>query len=88
MMETLAIVCGHVFRDERPVKVAIHHSDGTWQLVCGARDHPEDFSDFETVGFEHVYERQKELTRLLSLKRGSIAEKGDDGNWATSPFAE
>jgi hypothetical protein len=77
--ETTAIVCGHVFRDERPVKVVVRHSDGIWQLVCGGHDHPEDCSDFETVGLEHLVERQADLAEVAAdLKPGFMAEKEAD----------
>lgn len=79
IIETTSIVCGHVFRNERQVKVVIHHSDGVWQLVCGEHDHPEDFSDFETVGLEHIIERQQNLTEVSNLKRGWMADYGPDG---------
>lgn len=87
MVETTAIVCGHVFRAERPVKAVIHHADGVWQLVCGANDHPEDCSDFETVGLEHILERQPDLMELVSLERGSLAEASASG-WRISPYNE
>lgn len=86
--ETTSIVCGHVFKEERPVKVVIHHSDGVWQLVCGAHDHPEDCSDFETVGLEHLIERQANLMEVVGLKPGWIAELDEAHQWACKPFEE
>ena len=29
MAETAALVCGHVFRNERKVKLVVRHSDGS-----------------------------------------------------------
>jgi hypothetical protein len=87
-IETTSIVCGHVFRSERPVRVAIHHADGVWQLVCGERDHPEDCSDFEPVGMEHIVERQDDLAEIATMQRGWIAERDEDGNWHRDPFDE
>ncbi len=80
MIETTAIVCGHVFREERQIKVVIHHADGIWQLVCGEHDHPDDLSDFETVGLEHLIERQANLAEITDLKRGWMAEL-DSNKW-------
>lgn len=77
--EKTAIVCAHVFRNERPVRVVLHHSDGVWQLVCGGHDHPEDCWDFETVGLEHLLERQKDLSELSDLQPGFMAEKEANG---------
>lgn len=87
--ETTAIVCGHVFRDERPVRVVIHHADGVWQLVCGEHDHPEDCSDFEPVGLEHLIDRQENLSALVDLERGWIAEQESGSEeWVCKPFEE
>jgi hypothetical protein len=86
--ETTAIVCGHVYRDERPIRVVIRHVDGVWQLVCGAHDHPEDCSDFEPVGLEHLTERQANLAEIIDLKRGWIAEQDESGSWLCKPFEE
>ena len=87
MIETTAIVCGHVFREERQVKAVIHHVDGVWQLVCGESDHPEDCSDFQTVGLEHLLERQPDLENLTDLKPGYMAEETPDG-WTRTPYDE
>jgi hypothetical protein len=76
---TIVIVCGHVFKAEREVALVLHDSDGIWQLVCGANDHPEDCSDFEPVGLEHLLERQRNLADVLDLPSGSIAEFDADG---------
>lgn len=88
--ETTAIVCGHVFRKERQVKVVIHHSDGVWQLVCGESDHPEDCLDFEPVGLEHIVERQGNLSLVTSeLQRGWIAEMSPNSlQWVIKPFVD
>ena len=87
-IETTSIVCGHVFRDERPVKVVIHHLDGVWQLVCGEHDHPDDCSDFQPVGLEHIIEKQDNLSEIIDMKRGCIAEQDEVGNWLCSPFED
>jgi hypothetical protein len=81
MTETTAIVCAHVFRNEREAKVVIRHADGTWQLVCGAHDHPQDCADFEVVGLEHLQERQPNLAEIGELKGGWMAE-WTDNVWA------
>lgn len=80
MQEIRSLVCGHVFRDERPIKVVIHHSDGEWQLVCGEHDHPEDCSDFKVVGIGHLIERQSNLNNIGDLKPGWMAE-WTPGGW-------
>lgn len=87
MIETTAIVCGHVFNEERPVRVAIHHLDGVWQLVCGEHDHPADCADFQVVGLQHIFERQANLGEISGLERSHVAENMD-GVWQISPYDE
>ena len=82
--ETISLVCGHVFRNERRVRLVIHHDDGGWQFVCGERDHPGDCSDFEPVGLEHLVERQPELVALLQTRRGAVVEQARSGRWNVS----
>lgn len=88
MVETTAIVCGHVFRNERRVKLVVHHADGVWQLVCGEHDHPEDCSDFEPVGLEHLLERQEDLSGIRTIDRGWMAEQDESGHWHCQPYEE
>ena len=74
MVETDALVCGHVFRNERNVKLVVRHSDGGWQLACGDYDHPDDASDSKVVGLNHLLERQPNLAEVGDLARGYVAE--------------
>ncbi len=78
--EAIVIVCGHLFRSEREVKLVLHDSDGIWQFVCGGHDHPEDCSDFEPVGLEHLLERQPNLADVLDMPPGFVA-KFDANGW-------
>ena len=80
MTEIRAIVCGHIFRNERQVKIVVRHSDGEWQLVCGEHDHPQDCSDFEVIGLEHLVERQPNIVKTGELRPGWMAE-WTDGRW-------
>lgn len=86
--ETTSIVCGHVFRNERPVKLVLRHLDGVWQLVCGGHDHPADCSDFEPVGLEHLLERQPNLRLVALLVPGWMAEQDESGVWRKSSLGE
>lgn len=88
MVEVTATVCGHVFRNERPAKLVVHHADGVWQLVCGEHDQPEDCSDFEPVGLEHLLERQEDLSEVRKIDRGWVAEQDGYGHWHLKPYEE
>jgi len=87
MSELLCIVCPHVLADERPVRVLIHHYDGSWQAVCGERDHRDDCSDFQTIGLNHIVERQTEIGQFEDLPTSTIAEQTAEG-WQVSHFDE
>lgn len=85
MTETASVVCPHVFISERPVRLLIHHADGTWQATCGARDHSADCSDFTVIGLNHLFERQPDIAAFETLGPDQIAE-WSDGQWVVSGF--
>ena len=87
MSEVLCIVCPHVFADERPVRVLIHHADGNWQAVCGERDHRSDCGDFQPVGLNHLLDRHADLVQFQGLPPAMIAECTLDA-WQVSAFDE
>jgi hypothetical protein len=87
MSELLCIVCPHVFADERPVRVLIHHYDGSWQAVCGERGHREDCGDFQAIGLNHIVDRQPEILQFEDLSSSTIAEHTPEG-WQVSRFDE
>lgn len=37
--ENSGIMCGHVYNEERPLKLIDHCPDGTWDFMCGEEDH-------------------------------------------------
>jgi hypothetical protein len=65
----------------------IHHRDGSWQAVCGDRDHSEMCGDFRVVGVNHLFERQADIASLETLPRERIAEQVG-GTWKLSVFDE
>jgi len=87
MNELICVVCPHVFADERPVRVLIHHYDGSWQAVCGERDHRDDCSEFQPVGLNHISNRQPDLHQFEDLPRSTIAEQTPLG-WQVSKCDE
>jgi hypothetical protein len=74
-----AIVCDHVFRDERPVRLVARHRDGSWQMTCGATDHPEDGEGAEIVHVHHLFDRQPDLRQFYNLSPGMLADWADAG---------
>ena len=74
-MQTIVLVCNHVFNNERPVSLVIRHADGGWQMTCGEYDHPDDAAHASTVHMYHLIERQPELKQFLSLQPGYLADR-------------
>ena len=87
MTEQLCVVCPHVFANERPVRVFIHHYDESWQAVCGEQAHKEDCSDFRLVGLNPITERQPELQQFEAMTTSVMAEHTLAG-WRVSGFDE
>jgi hypothetical protein len=80
----LVLVCLHVLKQERPVHVLIHHSDGKRQITCGEDDHfTED--DVEVVHVGHLWDRYPELRKIWDeTPKGYLSECNDVGHWKQS----
>lgn len=77
------LVCGHVLKDERPVGLVVHHSDGMWQMACGGyEDHDPD--EAGVVHIRHLFDRKDDLAGVCdTLKPGQLAEF-ESGEWRVS----
>ena len=78
--DELVLACGHVTRDERPVRLVVHHRDGMWQMTCGEADHPEDGGGAAPIHAIHLFERQPSLLTLPDIPPGWMAEQAQ-GDW-------
>jgi hypothetical protein len=66
-----------------PVRYAIHHSDGEWQLLDGG-DVSED--DAVLIHIGHVVEEHPEIQSLADLPAGSQAWRdNEDTEWQRGP---
>ncbi|WP_158544443.1 hypothetical protein [Blastococcus sp. TBT05-19] len=82
----LSIVSTFVLGGMEPVRLVVHHADGSWDFLCNTID---DAGSMVTVHTEHVFERFPDLLPLRSLPRGFLAERGDvSDEWVTEPFTE
>ena len=83
------LVCPHVLRDERPVRILVHHEDGAWQALCEGSDHifASEGSGFAVVGLSHLFERQEDLAPLSTIAQGHMAE-WQRGIWQVTKFDE
>jgi hypothetical protein len=69
--------CGHVLRQERPILLVAHETDGDWQFRCGGADHNED--DLYHVHLHHILDADPRLHDLADLHLGWEAERPDIG---------
>ena len=83
MTELAVIVCDHVFRDERPVLLAMR-DDELVCLLCGADDHADSAADsYRVVGANHLLERDPSIELALQLGVGEEVERAAVGEaWA------
>jgi hypothetical protein len=81
-------VCGEIFRDESPVLLVSHETDGDWQFLCG-KVHAEDAAQVHLVGLNHLLERDPSLMELRDLVRGSEAGRNALGSvWTRRPILD
>jgi hypothetical protein len=69
--------CGHVFRNERPVKLVIYEG-GDWQFMCGGNDHKEANDGFY-IHVGHLISQDPSLNEISDLSADSEAERHEPG---------
>ena len=84
---TAALVSTFVVGGLEPLRMVVHHDDGTWTFACGTTDQAEHFI---TVHAEHMFRRfGHDLFHLRGLQLGFIAERDEPGDeWLVSSYAE
>ena len=82
-LQDFAVVCDHIFKDERPIRLVVRHGDGSWQMTCGFGDHREDAEGAQVVHVHHLFERQRNLAQFQDLQPGFLADFVD-GDWHLS----
>lgn len=81
---TLVYACGHVVRSEREAALVVHHSDDTWQVMCGEADHDVNGEDIFPIHLQHLSDRQADLgPQARALPKGYLAER-IGGGWKIS----
>lgn len=68
------LVCDHVFRDERPVLLAVR-DDALVCLLCGQDDHTQSVDSFMVVGHVHPVDNDPTVAAVLDLQVGEEAER-------------
>jgi hypothetical protein len=74
------IVCGCVFKNEKPI-LYVYHGKKDWQFLCGGEH--ESTEDAKVVGIGHLTERDLSLDQLADLPAGWEADrKSNKDEWA------
>ncbi|WP_100502103.1 hypothetical protein [Geodermatophilus chilensis] len=83
----LSIASTFVLGDMEPLRLVIHHADGSWDFLCDTTD---DARFLTTVRAEHVFEQfPTDLAALRSLPPGLLTERGSASDvWSTEPFGD
>ena len=81
----LSIASTFVLGGMEPLRLVIHHADGSWDFLCNTTD---DVEFLVTVHAEHVFERfPADLASVRNLPPGFLAERESaSGEWSTGPF--
>ena len=72
----LGIASRFVLSGDEPVRLVIHHGDGTWDFLCNTTSAP---ADVVTVHAAEVFNRFADLAELADLPKGYLAEREDPG---------
>ncbi len=83
----LSIASTFVLGGMEPVRLVIHHADGSWDFLCNTTN---DARCLVAVHAEHLFEQfPADLASLRSLPPGFLAEReGASGEWFTEPFED
>ena len=83
----LSLVSTYVLSGMEPLRLVIHHDDGTWDFLCGTTDDARYLAAMHT---DEVFARSRtDLQPLRSLARGHLAERGGRGDeWRVEPYVE
>ena len=83
----LSIASTFVLDGVEPLRLVIHHADGSWDFLCNTTD---DDRYLVAVHAEHVFDQfRADLAALQTLPPGFLAERASvsDG-WSTEPFED
>lgn len=85
--DDLAIVSTFVLGGLEPLRLVIHHDDGTWSFLCNTTGHPD---HLVTVHTREAFERfATDLATLHPLPQGHLAERQEPGDdWVIEPHVE
>lgn len=83
----LSLVSTLVLSGMEPLRLVIHHDDGTWDFLCGTTD---DARYLKTIHTDEVFAMfMFDLQPLRALAPGHLAERDGRGDeWHVEPYGE
>ena len=77
--DTLGVASRFVLEGDQPVRLVVHHGDGTWDFLCNTTSAP---ADLVTVHAAHMFDRFEDLAEVADLAKGYLAERDEpDDPW-------
>ena len=85
--DALAIVSTFVLGGMEPMRLVIHHDDGSWSFLCNTTASPDHLVAAHPA---EVFARfGSDLAPLRSMAKGHLAERQEAGDaWCTEPYVE
>ena len=71
------VVCLHLTRGGRPVRLATHYTGGDWAFTCGRPDHSAE-EDYELVSLSTLLAKDPDLSDIAELPEGWSADRGGE----------
>ncbi len=83
----LAITTTFVLGGLEPLRLVVHHEDGSWDFLCNTTS---DLKYLQTVHADEMFTRfSNDLAPLRTLARGYLAERDEPGGeWLVEPYTE
>ena len=75
--DSLGIASRFVLSGDEPVRLVIHHSDGTWDFLCNTTGAS---ADLVTIHAAHMFDRFTDLAEVADLPKGYLAEREEPGD--------
>ncbi len=83
----LSIASTFVLGGMEPLRLVIHHADGSWDFLCNTTN---DATFLVALHAEHVFDQfPADLAALQTLQPGFLAERGSASDqWSIEPFED
>ncbi len=70
------VICNHVQKGKRPLRIVAHDKDGVWQFMCGLEDHTNP-RQAKKACVTCVFEKHAGTLNIGDVPKGHIAKRGN-----------